>query len=166
MLVEIDDHRIEGVGLDGVADRLGDLPAVLDQLGEVAVLQILVELPLAQLVPAARLGHERQMGVERPRIAERFENEDLPRRVREMLLGADDVRDLEIVIVDHVGQVVEARAVGPLDDVVLLAGPIELDPAADQVVEHERALAAASSAARRPAGLRPRSGPDRRAFRP
>ena len=49
-------------------------------------------------------------------------------------------RDLEIVIVDHVGQVVEARAVGPLDDVVLLAGPVELDPAAHQVVEHQRAL--------------------------
>ena len=58
-----------------------------------------------------------------------------------MLLGADHVRDLEVVVVDHVGQVIEARAVGPLDDVVLLAGPIELDPAADQVVEHERALA-------------------------
>ena len=57
-----------------------------------------------------------------------------------MLLGADDVGDLEIVVVDHVGQVVEARAVGPLDDVVLLAGPVELDPAADQVVEHQRAF--------------------------
>ena len=77
-----------------------------------------------------------------------------------------DVRDLEIVVVDHVGQVIEARAVGPLDDVVLLAGPVELDPAADQVVEDERALAWAFSAARRPAGLRPRTRPDRRAFRP
>ena len=47
-------------------------------------------------------------------------------------------RDLEVVVVDHVGQMVEARAVGPLDDVVLLAGPVELDPAADQVVEHQR----------------------------
>ena len=37
--------------------------AVLDELGEVAVLQILVELPLAELVLAARLGHERQVGI-------------------------------------------------------------------------------------------------------
>ena len=47
-------------------------------------------------------------------------------------------RNLEIVIVHHIGQVVEAGAVGPLDDVVLLAGPVELDPAANLVVEDER----------------------------
>ena len=58
-----------------------------------------------------------------------------------MLFGADHVRDLHVVIVDHAGQVVQARAVGPLDDVVLLAGPIELDLAADQVVDDQLALA-------------------------
>jgi len=68
-----------------VADLLGDFSAMLDQLGEIAVLQIFVELPLAQFVPAARLGHERQMGVGRTRIAQGFENKHLPRRVREML---------------------------------------------------------------------------------
>ena len=52
-----------------------------------------------------------------------------------------DVRDLHVVVVDHRGQMVEARAVGPLDDVVLLAGPVDADFAADQVVEHELAFA-------------------------
>ena len=118
----------------------GDLAAVLDQLGEVAIFQILVELPLAQLVLAARLGHEGQMGVDRPRIAEGFQHEHLPRRVRQVLLGANHVRDLQLVIVDHVGQVIKARAVGALHDVILLAGPIELDPAAHHVVQDERPL--------------------------
>ena len=80
--VEIDDYGIEGLGLGGVADRRGDLPAVLDQLGKVAVLQILVQLPLAQLVVAAGLGHEGQVSIHRPRVAQRFENKHLPRRVR------------------------------------------------------------------------------------
>ena len=44
-------------------------------------------------------------------------------------------------VVDHAGQVVETGAVGPLDDVVLLASPLELDPAADQVVNHQGPLA-------------------------
>jgi len=52
------------------------------ELREVAILQILVELPLAQLVLAARLGHVGQVGVFRQRIAERLGDEDLPRRVR------------------------------------------------------------------------------------
>ena len=49
-------------------------------------------------------------------------------------------RDLEIAIVDHVGQMIEARAVGPLNDVVLLAGPLELHPAANQIVENQRSF--------------------------
>ena len=51
-----------------------------------------------------------------------------------MLLGADHVRDLEILVIDHVRQVIEARAVGALDDVILLAGPIELHFPANQIV--------------------------------
>ena len=106
------------------------------------------------------------MGVGRPRIAEGLENKDLPRRIREVLFGADHVADLEIVVVHHVGQVVEARAVGPLDDVVLLAGPIELDPAADQIIADSSVPSWASSAAPRPAGLATRTCAARPASRP
>ena len=120
---------------------LGHLAAVLHQGGEIGVLEILVQLPLAELGLAARLGHEGQVGVDRQLVAQRLGDEDLPRRIRKVLLGADDVRDLEVVVVDHVGQVIEARAVGPLDDVVLLAGPIDGHVAADHVLDDQRSLA-------------------------
>ncbi len=58
-----------------------------------------------------------------------------------MLFRADHVADLELVVVDHAGHVVKAGAVGPLDHVVLLSGPLELDPAANQVVDHQRPFA-------------------------
>jgi hypothetical protein len=54
-------------------------------------------------------------------------------RVRQVLLGADHVGDLEILIVDHVGQVIDERPVGTLDDHVGLPGPLELDVAANQI---------------------------------
>ena len=57
-----------------------------------------------------------------------------------MLFGPDHVSDLKIMVVDRAGEVVEARAVGPLDDVVLFVGPIELDPAADQIFDDQLAL--------------------------
>jgi hypothetical protein len=58
-----------------------------------------------------------------------------------MLLRANYVRDLHLVVVDHGGEMVQARTVGTLDDVVLLAGPIDADLAAHQIVEYELALA-------------------------
>ena len=76
-----------------------------------------------------------------------------------MFFGADDVGDLEIVVVHHVGQVIEAGAVGPLDDVVLLAGPIDLDAAADQVVDHHRALAGHLQPHHRPSAFGLQAGP-------
>jgi hypothetical protein len=56
------------------------------------------------------------VSVLRQRIAERLGNENLPRRVRQVLFGPNDVRDLEIEIVDDARQVIKAGAVGPLDD--------------------------------------------------
>ena len=106
LLVEIDDHRIEGGGVGRQAQALGDRPAAVQQLREIAVLPIFVELPLAEFVVAARLGHVGQVGVLRQLVAQGLGDEHLPRRVGEVLLGADHVGDLEIVIVDHAGQVV------------------------------------------------------------
>ena len=98
---------------------------MLVNLLEIGVLEVLRDLALAELVLAARLGDERHVSVFRQRIAETLSNEDLPRRVRQMLLGADDVADLHVVVIHDIGQVVEARAVGTLNDVVLLRGPLE-----------------------------------------
>jgi hypothetical protein len=82
---------------------------------------------------ASRLGDERQVGVLRLRIAEPLEDENLSRRVGKMLLGPDDVTDFEIEIVHHARQVIEAGAIRPLNDVILLAGPFE-DALAPNVV--------------------------------
>ena len=74
-------------------------------------------------------------------VSERLHDEDLPRRVGEVLLRADDVRDPEVVVVHRARQVIERRAVGALNHVVLLEGPVERDGAAHQIVERARALA-------------------------
>jgi hypothetical protein len=62
-------------------------------------------------------------------------DEDLSRRVRQVLCSTDDMRDLHVTVINHTGQVVQYCAVGPLDDVILLRGPRDLDPAADMIVE-------------------------------
>ncbi len=100
-LVKIHDHRVEGIALDRQADRRGDLLTVLEQLGEIAVLQVFVELALAQLDLAARLGDERQVGVLGQCVAQALGDEDLPRRIREVLFGPDHVRNPHRVVVDH-----------------------------------------------------------------
>jgi hypothetical protein len=114
---------------------------VLVDLGEVGVLQIGVQLALGQLAFAARLGDVRQVRVLGQRVAQRLGDEDLPRGVRQVLLGADDVGDAEGVVVDDAGQVVQEATVGALDGVVGLLGPLELDISADDVADHQRPLA-------------------------
>ena len=141
LAVEIDDHRVERLGSRDVADAGGDLGPVVVEPFEFGVLQVLGDFSLRQLLRAARLGDVGQVGVLGQRIAERLGDENLPRRVREVLDGADDVRDLEIEVIDDAGQVIEARAVGPLDDVVLLFVPVELAHAANRVVEDALAFA-------------------------
>src|SRR5438128_339558 len=52
-----------------------------------------------------------------------------------MLLRPDYVGDLHIMVVHDVGQVVETGAVGALDNVILLRGPLHFHRSADKVVE-------------------------------
>ena len=73
---------------------------------------------------------------EYPDIAKRLGDEYLTRRVGQMFFGPDDVCDFELVIVDHGGQMIKTRAVGSLDDVVLLASPFEFDLTAHHVIDH------------------------------
>ena len=58
-----------------------------------------------------------------------------------MLDRPDHMRNLEVVVVDRAGQMVQAASVGPLHDVVLLQSPLERDRPAHLVVEGARALA-------------------------
>ena len=55
--------------------------------------------------------------------------------VFEVVLAADDVADLHLLVVDHHHEVVERRAIRAHDDEVAEQAVVELDLAADQVVE-------------------------------
>ena len=48
---------------------------------------------------------------------------------------------LEVEVIDHAGQVIQASAIGPLNDVILLAGPSELDLSANLIVDDQLSLA-------------------------
>ena len=75
----------------------------------------------------------------RQRVAQRLEDQELREGVRQMLLGADDVGDLHLGVVDDAGEVVERRAVGPDDHEVADLVGLLLDVPLDQVVDDERA---------------------------
>ncbi len=139
--IEIDDDGIERLGRRRMADLGRDVERVVVEPLEVGLLQVLSDLAFAELVLAAGLRDIRQMRELRQPVAQAFEDEDLSRCVREMLDRANHVRDLEVVIVDCAREMIEARAVRALHDVVLLVGPIERDVAADQVVEAALTLA-------------------------
>ena len=67
--------------------------------------------------------------------AERLEDEDLPGRVAEVVVAADDVRDLHVGVVDDGGEVVGGGAVGAHEDEVVHRRRRGTQLAADRVVE-------------------------------
>jgi len=105
------------------------------------MLQVLVQLAFAQLVGAARLRHIRQVRVDRQRVPQRLGDEDLPRRIRQVLDSADDVGDRKVVIVHNAGQMIQTGTIGPLYHVILFRGPIESDIAANPIRERASPLA-------------------------
>ena len=73
-------------------------------------------------------------------IAERPEQQDVLGRVRQVVLAPDDVADLHRGVVDDDREVVQRRAVAADDDEVATeVDDIDLDPAADDVVEADHA---------------------------
>ena len=99
------------------------------------------------------------MGEQRLRVAERPEQQDVLGRVREVVLAADDVADLHRRVVDDDREVVERRAVAADDhEVAAEVGDVDLDVAADDVVEGDDALAD-PEAERAPAALGLARGP-------
>ena len=97
-------------------------------------------LALAHL-RAVGVQDERQVRELRHVVAERLEQEDVLRRVREVVLAANDVGDPHRRVVHDHREVIERRAVGAHDDEVAAERrSLDLDAAADQVVEDDRAV--------------------------
>ena len=92
------------------------------------------------------------MRVARRGDAERAQDQQLLRRVREVIVSADDVGDPHVRVVDRDREVVQRGAVAAGDDEVVLAAVLEPHRPADQVVDHGDALVGHSQADRR-AGL-------------
>ena len=76
----------------------------------------------------------------RRREPERLVQQNLPRRVRDVILAADHVRHLHQRIVDDDGEVVGGRAVGADDDGIADDVGVKADVAADGVGEHDVAV--------------------------
>ncbi len=79
--------------------------------------------------------HERQVRELRRREPERLIEQDLPRRIRDVILAADHVRHLHQRIVDHDGEVVLRPAVGAHDDEIADDLGAEDDLAAHEILK-------------------------------
>ena len=75
------------------------------------------------------------MRVQRRLDAERAQHVDLARRVVDVVVAADHVRDLHVVVVDDDAEVVGGRAVGARDDQVVELAAVERDRAVHHVVD-------------------------------
>ena len=96
-------------------------------------------MPLRELL-AVRAEDVRDVRVDRELGAERLQDQDLLRRVRDVVVAADHVRDPVEPVLDRRGEVVGRAPVGADEDDVLELLVRELDPALDGVVPGGRAL--------------------------
>ncbi len=83
---------------------------------------------------------ERDVCERRHRVAERPVEQDLLRRVGQVVLAADDVRDPHVGVVDDGAEIVRRRAVGAHDDEVVEFAVLEDDVAFDEVGHHGLAV--------------------------
>ena len=81
----------------------------------------------------------------RHRGAERAEEQDVLRRVREMIVAARDVRDGHVDVVDDDGEVIRRIAVGAEQNEVVDQIALELHVAADEIMKLDRRRAARRS---------------------
>ena len=96
-------------------------------------------VPLRELLPV-RSEHHRHVRVDRHLAADGADDVDLLRRVRDVVLAADHVRDPVPDVLERRGEVVGRPPVGAEDDDVLDRLVRDLDAAADDVVPAGHAL--------------------------
>ena len=84
------------------------------------------------------------MRVGRRRQTQRQQNLDLARRVGQMVVAAHHVRDLEVGVVEHGGEVVGRHAVGAKDNQVVQLAVLKDRMPLDQVFDDGLPLGAAS----------------------
>ncbi len=155
-------HPLDREALDqlvGAEDRrvvLGAPPeqseVVADSGRQVAVLTQLLHrggaVSLRQLAPV-RPVQERQVRVARRSGVERAQDQQLLRRVREVVVAANDVGDLHLGVVDGNREVVQRGAVAPCDHEVVLGPVLEPHRPADQVLDHGHPVVRDAQADRR-----------------
>ncbi len=127
-----------------VAVRPGEQGEVVgDRLRQIAELAVVPDgggaVALGELA-AVGSQDERVVSVSWRRALEGGEQHQLPRRVGEVVVAADDVRDAHVAIVDGGGEVVGRQTVGAHDDEVADDVGGEGDPAADEVVDAHLAV--------------------------
>ena len=113
---------------------------------------------LAELL-AVRADDDGQVGVRRPGQVERLGESDLPRRRREQVCAAHDLRDSLFGVVHDDGELVGVGAVGsPHDEIADVAPDILNLRAKDGIVESDRTVGTRN---RRERGARPAGSPSR-----
>src|SRR5215472_4107683 len=70
----------------------------------------------------------------------RADDVDLPRRVVDVIVAADHVRDAHVEIVDHHTEVVRGYAVAAHDDQIVQLGVGDLDPTFDLIIPGHASL--------------------------
>ena len=114
-----------------------------ERLGKIAVLFVLHHADRAvSLGQALAIGTENHRNVceLRQRRAERFEDVDLARRVVDVVVAADNVRDVHVQIVHHHAEIVRGHAIGTHDDQVVQLCVLHDDGAFHEVVENYFAI--------------------------
>ncbi len=81
--------------------------------------------------------NHRHVGVDRRLGAERLEDIDLPRRIVDMVVAADNVGNLHLQIVDDDGEIVGRRAVRACDHEIVELGIGDDDTALDHVLDDD-----------------------------
>ena len=113
-----------------------------DRLGQVAQLLVLHHahraVPLRELLPVLAQ-HGRHVRVHGRLRAERADDVDLPRRVVDVVVAADHVRDPHVEVVDDDAEVVGRRAVRARDHEVVELRVGDLDAPLDAVVPRDAA---------------------------